>query len=200
MEKQFDEVQNVYLDFIKNTNLSHGSVSAVKGNETIVYTTDRQVFERVSIYEKLKRAEYVKEHGEEGAYSVGTYKLHVGTYRDGYADFKQDARCAMLYREGKAEKFESPEHATLILTDSLEAQAEYIDIVRDAHCEHYNISLDRGFPETETAYIKVSGAYEDQIMDPIWAHNRGDLTMLNAKLTALGLEENFHPVEPATEQ
>ena len=37
-------------------------------------------------------------------------------------------------------------------------------------------------------------------MDSVWAHNRGELLVLNARLTANGLEEVFHPVEPSTEQ
>lgn len=199
MENYYDEVQNKYLE-LTNFDFSHGGVSAVKVPNVTVYSTNRKVTERVAIYEKLKKAELVKQHGEDASYDIGTYNLHMGRLRDGYSSFKQDARCAMLYKEGQAEKFDSPEHVTLVLSDSLEEQAEYINIIRDAHCEKYNISLNRGYQNTETPYIEVSGAFENQFMDPVFAHNRGDFIVLNARLTALGLEENFHPVEPATEQ
>lgn len=181
MAKHYEAVQKVYGDFVSSV---HKKVYGLTSNGTTILTTNHAFYKSAVISAKLKQAEFIKEHGKGSDYSVTTFDtLHVASQREGYGSIKQDANCVLLYKEGKPEQFDKPEHSTIILTKTAQEQVEYIGDVLNNHCANYNIDLRRGLSYSEAPYINVTGAYKEEEMGEINAHSRSDLAGLEVRLT-----------------
>ena len=181
MTKVYNATQKIYQDFVSSV---HKKVYGLVANGTTILTTNHSFYKNAVISEKVKQAEFVKENGKDSAYTISTFDtLHVAGLREGYSTIKQQANCAMLYKEGKEGQFDNPEHSTVILTQTAEDQVEYIGNIVNNHCMNYNINLRRGYSYSEVPYIAVSGAYKDEEISEMNMHCRSDLMGLEVRLT-----------------
>ena len=196
MAKTNEVVQNVYKDFVSSV---HKKVYGMTVNGTTLLTTNHALYKNAVISAELQKAQYVQQHGKDSDYKIATYdRLHIATERQGYLGFAQQANCALLYKEGQAEHFENPDHATIIMTKTPEEQVDYIDSVLDTHCATYNIDLNRGFSYSEVPFVDVTGAYKNEEMPPVSAHTRSGLMGLKTSLTQSSLYEFVHG-DPASD-
>lgn len=186
MAKTYEAVQNVYRDFVSSV---HKKAYGIKVGETTVLTTKHP------LYKDLGRQLLETQQKEGGAldFKSATFdRLHIATEREGYLGFAQEAKCALLYKEGQPGNSDKPDHVTLIMTNDPEKQEDYIDTILENHCASYNIDLNRGFSYSEAPFIEVTGAYKNEDMLPISAHTRSGLMGLKTSLTQSSLYEFVH--------
>lgn len=192
-DKKEISVQSLFNTYVDDSHRRTYAID-IPSKGVRIYTTSHTMFTTLLATEYLRRAEAVKNGGQEAHYEITPFKgLHVATHREAYKKSSQhsDYETGILYKSTLPNEKDA-DHQTLILSNDPQYQVDSVPYVVAGHCCTYNIHPDRGYGESIIPMLSTETCLDTGVEGPNYTAFDRDSMVKMARDFTLNLQEKIN--------